>query len=145
MLFIDSLRNTKRRTQASRPQLESLEGRTLFSTLTVTSLQDSGVGSLRAEIAAAQSGDTIVFASTLSTSSTLASSTTLLSSATLSKSTKSSGHGHSKPTSPPPPPPPPPPVPTIALTTGDLLVDKSLTIQGPGAGVLNVAGSASRA
>src|SRR5436190_808324 len=49
----------------SRARLEALEERRLFSTLTVTSLQDSGAGSLRAQIATAQSGDTIVFSSTL--------------------------------------------------------------------------------
>jgi hypothetical protein len=44
-----------------RPRLEVLEDRWLPSTLTVTTTADSGPGSLRAEIAAAQSGDTIVF------------------------------------------------------------------------------------
>jgi hypothetical protein len=48
-----------------RPCIEVLEGRWLPSTLTVTSAADSGPGSLRAEIAAAQSGDTIVFAPSL--------------------------------------------------------------------------------
>jgi hypothetical protein len=48
-----------------RPQLETLEGRDVPSTLTVTNNLDSGPGSLRAEIAAAQSGDTIVFAKRL--------------------------------------------------------------------------------
>jgi hypothetical protein len=43
------------------PQLEVLEDRTVPSTLTVTSTADSGAGSLRADIAAAQSGDTINF------------------------------------------------------------------------------------
>lgn len=58
----------RRRTQTSprqrasrRPRLEVLEDRRLPSTLTVTSTRDSGSGSLRAEIAAAQGGDTIVF------------------------------------------------------------------------------------
>ena len=45
-----------------RPQLESLEHRDVPSTLTVTSAADSGRGSLRADIAAAHPGDTIVFA-----------------------------------------------------------------------------------
>jgi predicted outer membrane repeat protein len=45
-----------------RPQIETLEGRVVPSTLTVTNNFDSGAGSLRAEIAAAQSKDTIVFA-----------------------------------------------------------------------------------
>jgi hypothetical protein len=82
-----------------RPGLEAL-GRRLFSTLTVTSLQDSGAGSLRAEVAAAQSGDTIVF------SSTLFSSATVLSAPLPSTFTKVTGNGkgHGKPTSPPPPP-----------------------------------------
>jgi hypothetical protein len=48
-----------------RPRLEALEGRWLPSTLTVLNNFDSGHGSLRAEIAAAQSGDTIVFAPNL--------------------------------------------------------------------------------
>jgi hypothetical protein len=42
------------------PRIEVLEGRCLPSTLTVLNTADSGPGSLRAEIAAAQSGDTIV-------------------------------------------------------------------------------------
>src|SRR5262249_31558563 len=45
-----------------RPQLEALEGRDVPSTLTVTNNLDNGSGSLRAEIAAAKNGDTIVFA-----------------------------------------------------------------------------------
>ena len=44
---------------ATAPRLEALEDRTLLSTLTVTNNKDSGSGSLRAEIAAANSnGDT---------------------------------------------------------------------------------------
>jgi predicted outer membrane repeat protein len=50
-----------RRPARYRPCLEVLEGRCLPSRLTVTNTADSGPGSLRAEIAAAQSGDTIVF------------------------------------------------------------------------------------
>lgn len=45
-----------------RPTLDALEGRWVPSTLTVTSIADKGVGSLRADIAAARSGDTIDFA-----------------------------------------------------------------------------------
>ena len=45
-----------------RPRLEGLEDRTVLSTLTVTNTLDSGAGSLRDAIKAAQSGDTIVFA-----------------------------------------------------------------------------------
>ncbi len=48
-----------------RPRLEALEERWLPSTLTVTSAADSGAGSLRADIAAAHNGDTIVFAPSL--------------------------------------------------------------------------------
>src|SRR5215471_3610397 len=44
-----------------RPRLEILEDRTVLSTWTVTSPADSGDGSLRAIIAAAQDGDQIVF------------------------------------------------------------------------------------
>jgi hypothetical protein len=44
------------------PWLDPMENRTLLSTLTVMNNQDSGSGSLRAEIAAAHSGDTIAFA-----------------------------------------------------------------------------------
>jgi predicted outer membrane repeat protein len=44
-----------------RPTLERLEARIVPATLTVTTTADSGVGSLRAEVAAASAGDTIVF------------------------------------------------------------------------------------
>src|SRR5262245_23357122 len=47
------------------PKLESLEDRTVLSTLTVTNPADSGDGSLRAAIALAQSGDQIVFDTSL--------------------------------------------------------------------------------
>jgi predicted outer membrane repeat protein len=80
-----------------RPQLEVLEGRDVPSTLTVTSAADSGTGSLRAEIAAAQPGDTIVFSPSLDDQ-------------------------------------------TIKLTSGELAINKSLTIQGPGAGQLAISG-----
>jgi hypothetical protein len=52
-----------------RPQLEALEDRLVPSTLTVTNNLDTGVagdGSLRGEIAAAKSNDTIVFDTSLS-------------------------------------------------------------------------------
>jgi len=158
MLSSLRLRNVKRsapaarqRTQTSlrqpaslRPYLEGLEDRCLFSTLTVTSLQDSGAGSLRATITAAQSGDTIVFSPTLFSSTTTSTSNKTPSAPLLSKSAKgtNNGKGHGNPTSPPPPPPPPP-VPTITLTTGELLLDKDLTVQGPGAGKLVISGGLS--
>ncbi|HBI44522.1 MAG TPA: hypothetical protein DDY78_16975 [Planctomycetales bacterium] len=70
MWFSSWLRNPKR--QASprkrptfRPTLEALEERYLLSTLTVLNTNDSRAGSLRADIAAAQNGDTIVFAPNL--------------------------------------------------------------------------------
>jgi hypothetical protein len=53
------------RPRSFRPRLETLEDRTVLSTLTVLNNLDSGAGSLRAEIAAARSGDTILFAPTL--------------------------------------------------------------------------------
>jgi hypothetical protein len=86
-----------RKRSTFRPRLEALEDRWLPSTLTVMNNQDSGVGSLRADIAAAHSGDTIVFAPSLDGK-------------------------------------------TITLTSGELVVSKSLTIQGPGAGQLAISG-----
>jgi hypothetical protein len=79
MWFSSFMRNLKRpdmtdrrRTQRPsrqrstfRPQLEALEDRWMPSILTVTSIADSGAGTLRADIAAAQSGDTINFAPSL--------------------------------------------------------------------------------
>src|SRR6516165_5357296 len=70
-----------------RPQLEALEDRFLPSTLTVMNTNDSGAGSLRAEIAAANPGDTINFAPSL--------------------------NGQ-----------------TINLTSGQLVINKNLTVQG---------------
>lgn len=101
MLFSSWLRNWKRSaffsqhrsTFASRqrtgfrPQLEALEGRWVPSTLTVTNTNDSGAGSLRAAVAAANSGDTIAFDSSLAGQN-------------------------------------------ISLTGGELVINKSLTIQG---------------
>src|SRR5947207_5395639 len=127
MLLSSLLRNSNRsgpaprrrtRTSARRPtgfcpRLEALEHRWLFSTLTVTTNSDSGAGSLRAAIAAAQSGDTIVFADVLSTSS-------------------SKPHGHGTTTSTPG---------TITLTSGELALTKNLTIQGPGADKLIISGT----
>src|SRR5262245_1193262 len=80
-----------------RPRLELLEGRDVPSTLTVYNNLDSGPGSLRSEIAAARSGDTIVFDARLSGQ-------------------------------------------TIKLTSGELLINKSVTIEGPGADQLTVSG-----
>src|SRR5262249_50333522 len=48
-----------------RPRLEALEDRSLPSTLTVVNNLDSGAGSLRGEIAAANPGDQIVFATSV--------------------------------------------------------------------------------
>ena len=53
---------SRRRCIGFRPQLDPLEGRVVLSTLTVTNALDSGPGSLQAEIGAAKSGDTIIFA-----------------------------------------------------------------------------------
>ena len=80
-----------------RPCIEVLEGRCLPSTLTVTSTADSGPGSLRAEIAAAQSGDTIVFDPSIAGT-------------------------------------------MIQLTSGELVINKSLDIEWQGAGPLTVSG-----
>lgn len=56
------------------PQVLALEERVLFSTFSVLNLNDSGPGSLRAELAAANSGaDTIIFAHGLHGTITLAS------------------------------------------------------------------------
>src|SRR5487761_1443786 len=80
------------------PRLEQLEHRALLSTLSVLNAADSGAGSLRDAIAAAQSGDKIVFDPSL--------------------------NGQS-----------------IVLTSGELTIDKSLTILGPGADQLTISGN----
>src|SRR5262249_12203142 len=95
-----SARRRPRRVAPS--ELEGLEGRVGLSTWTVTSAASAGAGSLRAEIGAAQFGDTIRFADSLKGQ-------------------------------------------TIHLSGGELMIDKSLSIQGPGADVLDVdAGGRSR-
>jgi hypothetical protein len=58
-------RRTSRPRQSFVSQLLVLEARTVLSVLTVMNNADSGAGSLRDTIAAAQSGDTIVFDSSL--------------------------------------------------------------------------------
>jgi hypothetical protein len=89
---------SRRRQTSFGPRLEVLEGRDVLSTLTVTNNLDNGPGSLRADIAAAHSKDTIVFAPTL--------------------------NGQ-----------------TITLTSGELVINKNLTIQGPGASQLAISGN----
>jgi hypothetical protein len=80
------------------PRLESLEDRTVPSTLTVLNNLDSGPGSLRDTISKANSGDTIVFAPSLAGQ-------------------------------------------TITLTSGELAINNSLDIEGPGASLLTVSGN----
>ena len=80
------------------PRLETLEDRSLPSTLTVMNNLDSGAGSLRDAITKAKDSDTIVFAASL--------------------------NGQ-----------------TIALTSNELAINKSLDIEGPGAGLLAVSGN----
>ena len=93
-----SRRKTRAARPTVRPALQALEDRWVPSTLTVTSAADSGPVSLRAEIAAAKTGDTIAFAPSL--------------------------NGQ-----------------TITLTSGELLITQSLTIDGPGAGNLTISGN----
>jgi hypothetical protein len=86
-----------------RPRLEMLEDRCVPSTLTVTNTLDSGMGSLRYEIAQAHNNDTIVF--------------------------NFGKHGNINYNNYPH---------TVTLTSGELVINKNLTIQGPGAGVLTI-------
>src|SRR5262245_54256200 len=70
-LFRGARTGTRRAKPASRrrsfmPRLDVLEDRSLPSTLTVTSLADSGRGSLRGQLANAAPGDTVVFKKGLS-------------------------------------------------------------------------------
>src|SRR5262249_36946140 len=69
MLFTSLLRKTYKNAAAKRrpfvPRLESLEERTVLSTLTVLNNLDKGAGSLRDTITNAKDGDTIVFAPSL--------------------------------------------------------------------------------
>jgi hypothetical protein len=90
--------SASRRRSTFRPQLEALEDRWMPSILTVTNNFDSGRGSLRYEIAHANSKDTIVFDPSLDRQ-------------------------------------------TITLIGGELVVNKNLTIKGPGAGLLTVSSS----
>src|SRR5207248_1144213 len=69
LTFLRKTRSGKRvrtRRPSFRPGFESLEGRRVLSTLSVTSVADSGTGSLRAQIAVAHNNDTIAFAPNLS-------------------------------------------------------------------------------
>ena len=102
---IAMLRNgmpSRRRSRTCRrrfvPGVNLMEDRTLLSTLMVTNNNDSGKGSLRAEIAAATSGDAINFSSKLKGE-------------------------------------------TITLTSGELLITVSVTINGLGANRLSVSGN----
>src|SRR5262245_6572541 len=91
-------RTVHRKRSFPRLTVEALEDRSLPSTLTVSNISDGDPGSLRAQIAAASSGDTIVFASSLKNQ-------------------------------------------TITLTSGELMIDKSLDIEGLGAASLTVSGN----
>ncbi len=101
-LSLASWPESRRKTPAARPtfrpRLEALEDRWVPSTLTVLNNLDSGSGSLRADIAAARSGDTIVFAPSLVGQ-------------------------------------------TITLTSGELLINKNLTIAGPSNRNLTLSGN----
>src|SRR5262249_35449010 len=62
---VSRIRPNGRSRRSYLPQLFVLEDRTVLSTLTVLNNADSGAGSLRDTMAAAQSGDTVVFDSSL--------------------------------------------------------------------------------
>jgi hypothetical protein len=105
-----------RRRPRFRPGTEVLDARCLLSTLTVTSNLDSGGsvrrgagdGTLRGEIAAAQSGDTIVFAPSLDGQ-------------TIKLGSARTNGG-------------------VGVQWSQLEINKNLTIQGPGAGLLAING-----
>jgi hypothetical protein len=59
------VRPAARRTRSTRLLVEALEARTVPTTLTVTSGADSGAGTLRAEVLAANNGDKIIFSSSV--------------------------------------------------------------------------------
>jgi hypothetical protein len=59
--LVRASRNETPRSRRYRPRLEGLECRTVLSTLTVLNALDKGAGSLRATIAGATDGDSIVF------------------------------------------------------------------------------------
>ena len=79
-------RRTSKPRRSSVPQLIPLEDRTVLSVLMVLNNADSGAGSLRDTIAAAQSGDTIVFDPSLAYE-TITLSSGPLASAAISRST----------------------------------------------------------
>jgi hypothetical protein len=110
-------RSSRRANATFRPQIEVLEGRDLPSTLTVTNVNDGGPGSLRDEIAQAQSNDTIGFDKSLFFTQVQVQA------------------GHKKYT-----------IQTIrtpqtlilASGMGELVIDKNLAIQGPGGNLLTI-------